>query len=69
MAKGIDYKLGEFNKLFKQIDVSAAPTIEEWNKIISVAPQFKKYLSSNHKIIVLTMVSTQSQEFQTMMEG
>ena len=48
-AQGIDYKLEEYNKLFKQIEVSAAPTIEEWTKIASVAPQFKKILQQHSK--------------------
>ena len=39
MAQGIDYKFEEYNKLFKQIQVSAAPTIEEWTRIGSKAQE------------------------------
>ena len=39
MAQGIDYKLEEYNKLFKQIQVSAAPTIEEWTRIGSTVQE------------------------------
>ena len=43
-AQGIDYKLEEYNKLFKQFEVSTAPSIDDWTKIASVAPQFKKII-------------------------
>ena len=43
-AQGIDYKLEEYNKLFKQFEVSTAPSIEEWTKIASAAPQFKQII-------------------------
>ena len=45
-AQGIDYKLEEFNKLFKEFEVSTAPSIEEWTKIASLAPQFKKIIEN-----------------------
>ena len=43
-AEGIDYKLEEFNKLFKNFEVSAAPSIDEWTRIASAAPKFKKIM-------------------------
>ena len=45
-AQGIDYKLEEYNKLFKQFEVSSSPSIEEWTKIASVAPYFKKIIEN-----------------------
>ena len=43
-AEGIDYKLEEFNKLFKNFEVSAAPSIDEWTRIASAAPKYKKIM-------------------------
>ena len=43
-AQGIDYKLEEYNKLFKHFEVSSSPSIEEWTKIASAAPQFKEIM-------------------------
>ena len=43
-AQGIDYKLEEFNKLFKNFEVSASPSIDDWIKIASAAPKFKNIL-------------------------
>ena len=43
-AQGIDYKLEEFNKLFKHFEVSSSPSIEEWTKIASAAPKFKEII-------------------------
>ena len=48
-AQGIDYKLEEYNKLFKNFEVSTAPTIEEWTKIASAAPQFKEIIEHQAK--------------------
>ena len=48
-AQGIDYKLEEFNKLFKEFEVSTAPSIEEWTKIASAAPLFKKIIENQSK--------------------
>ena len=33
-----------YKRLFKQIEASAAPTIKEWTKIVSVVPQYKNIL-------------------------
>ena len=48
-AQRIDYKLEEYNKLFKQFEVSTAPSIEEWTKIVSAAPQFKQIIEHQSK--------------------
>ena len=48
-AQGIDYKLEEYNKLFKNFEVSTAPTIEEWTKVASAAPQFKEIIEHQAK--------------------
>ena len=48
-SQGIDYKLEEYNKLFKNFEVSTAPTIEEWTKIASAAPQFKEIIEHQAK--------------------
>ena len=45
-AQGIDYKLEEYNKLFKSFEVSASPSIDDWTKIASAAPQFKRLLEN-----------------------
>ena len=29
-AQGIDYKLEEYNKLFKQFEASSSPSIDDW---------------------------------------
>ena len=50
-AQGIGYKLEEYNKLFKNFEVSTAPTIEEWTKVASDAPQFK-VLNTKLRIMV-----------------
>ena len=34
-GQGIDYKLEEYNKLFKHFEVSSSPSIEEWTKVAS----------------------------------
>ena len=43
-AQGIDYKLEEYNKLFKQFEVSSSLSIEEWTKIASAAPKLKELM-------------------------
>ena len=43
---GIDYKLEEYNKLFKNFEVSLSPSIDDWTKIASAAPHFKKILEN-----------------------
>ena len=48
-AEGIDYKLEEFNKLFKNFEVSTAPSIDEWIRIAIVAPKFKKIMEQQAK--------------------
>ena len=48
-AQGIDYKLEEYNKLFKQFESSSAPSIEEWTKIASVAPKLKTLMENQSK--------------------
>jgi hypothetical protein len=45
-GQGIDYKLEEYNKLFKNFEVSVSPSIDDWTKIASAAPQFKKILEN-----------------------
>ena len=45
-AQGIDYKLEEYNKLFKQFEVSSSPSIDDWTKIASAAPHFKKIIEN-----------------------
>ena len=45
-GQGIDYKLEEYNKLFKNFEVSASPSIDDWTKIASAAPKFKKILEN-----------------------
>ena len=48
-AQGVDYKLEEYNKLFKHFEVSTAPSIEDWIKIASAAPQFKQIMEHQSK--------------------
>ena len=48
-AEGIDYKLEEFNKLFKNFEVPTAPTFDKWIRIASVAPKFKKIMEQQAK--------------------
>ena len=43
-AQGVDYKLEEYNKLFKQFEVSSSPSIDDWTRIASSATQFKEIL-------------------------
>ena len=38
---GIDYKLEEYKKWFKKIEMSYFPSTEEWTKNASGAPNFK----------------------------
>ena len=48
-AQGIDYKLEEYNKLFKQFEVSSSPSIDEWTKVASAAPMFKELMENQSK--------------------
>ena len=45
-SQGVDYKLEEYNKLFKQFEASASPSIDDWIRIASVADKFKEILES-----------------------
>ena len=45
-AQGIDYKLEEYNKLFKQFEASSSPSIDDWIQIASAADKFKDILQS-----------------------
>ena len=48
-AQGIDYKLEEYNRLFKQFEYTSSPSIEDWTKVASVAPKFKKIMEDQGK--------------------
>ena len=48
-AQGIDYKLEEYNKLFKQFEISTSPSIEEWTRVASIAPKLKKLMENQAK--------------------
>ena len=48
-AQGIDCKLEEYNKLFKQFEVSSSPSINQWTKIASAAPMFKELMENQSK--------------------
>ena len=43
-GQGIDYKLEEYNKLFKNFEVSVTPSIDDWTQIASAAQKFKQIL-------------------------
>ena len=43
-AQGLDYKLEEYNKLFKSFEISVLPSIDDWTKIASAAPYFQELM-------------------------
>ena len=45
-AQGIDYKLEEYNKLFKNFEISTSPSIEEWTRVASIAPKLKTLMEN-----------------------
>ena len=45
-AQGIDYKLEEYNKLFKNFEISTSPLIEEWTRVASIAPKLKTLMEN-----------------------
>ena len=45
-AQGIDYKLEEYNKLFKTFEFSPAPSIDDWIRVASSANQFQCMLQN-----------------------